>query len=185
MSRNKLAAGSVFLAFFAMACSFTYDSFQSNDDNPNMVMENAEYVRMVNGNPEIRLFAEEIRHYETRHTMELDNVSFEQFNAAPEGQEEIPDVNAHGKAGFTRMETDTNNFFAGGGVTIEVVSEDFSMETAEISWQNQERFLTAPGMVNITRSDGTTLKGTGFSAHTRSRSWEFESGVEGSIVEDD
>lgn len=166
-------------------CSFSYDSFPQNEDHPNLVMENPEYVRINSGNPEIRVNAEEIRHYETKHSMELDNFSFEQYNAAPEGQEEIPGINARGKVALARMETDTNNFFASGGVTIEVVSEDFSMETEEISWQNDERLLKAPGKVSLTRSNGTTIQGTGFSADVRSRNWEFESEVEGSIIEDD
>jgi LPS export ABC transporter protein LptC len=147
-------------------------------------MENAEYVRITNGNPEIRVQAEEIRHYEAKHTMELDNFSFEQYNAAPEGQEEIPAVNAHGRAGLARMETDTGNFYLKDDVAFEVVSEDFSMKTAEITWQDNERILNAPGLVNLKRANGTTIQGTGFSADVRSRSWEFESMIEGSIVED-
>jgi LPS export ABC transporter protein LptC len=170
---------------FVTACSFNYDMYPHNDDDPNLVMENAEYVRMTNGNPEIRLFAEEIRQYEVKHTMELDNLSFEQYNPAPEAQEEIPDINARGKAGLAQMETDTRNVFLSGGVTLEVVSEDFSMETAEISWQDNERLLNAPGSVHIKRSDGTTMQGTGLSADVRRRSWEFESMVEGTIIEDD
>ena len=169
---------------FMAACSFSYDMYPQNDDDPNLVMENAEYVRMINGNPEIRLNAEEIRQYEVKHTMELDNFSFEQYNPAQEAQEEIPDINARGKAGLAHMETDTRNVFLSNGVTLEVVSEDFSMETAEISWQDKERLLNAPGSVHIRRSDGTTMQGTGFSADVRRRSWEFESMVEGTIIED-
>ena len=167
-----------------MACSFAYDTFPQNDDKPNLVMENAEYVRIVNGNPEIRVNAEEIRHFEAKHTMELDNFSFEQYNTSPEGQEAIPDVNARGNAGMARMETDTGNVNISGGVSITVVSEDYSLETTELSWQDKEKFLSAPGIVNITRSNGTTLKGTQFTAYARSRSWEFGSAVEGSVVED-
>ena len=181
---NWLASCIILLClFFSAACSFIYDTFPQNDDDPSMIMEDAEYVRMVNGNPEIRLTAEEIRRYEAKHTMELDNLSFEQYNAAPEGQEAIPGVNARGTAGLARMETDTGNVNMSGNVTIEVISEDFSMATAEVSWQDKERTLNAPGTVHITRSDGTTLNGTHLSADVRSRSWEFESTVEGSVVE--
>ena len=166
------------------ACSFSYDTYPQNDDEPNLVMKNAEYVRITNGNPEIRVNAKEIRHYEAKHTMELDNFSFEQYNAAPEGQVKIPDINARGKADLAHMETDTGNFYLKGDVALEVVSEDFSMKTAEITWQDNERLLNAPGSVNLKRSNGTVIQGTGFSADVRSRNWEFESMVEGSIVED-
>jgi LPS export ABC transporter protein LptC len=180
----KTAFGPLFFIFLATACSFDYDTVSQNDNEPNLVMEKAEYVRIENGNPVIRVRAEEVRRYEAKHTMELDTFSFEQYNAAPENHEAIPDVNAWGNAGKAQMETDTGNVFLSGGVVIEVVSEDITMETAELSWQDQERLISAPGRIHITRSDGTTLKGTGFSADVRERSWEFESAVEGSVVEE-
>ena len=175
----------IILIFFITACSFSYDTVYQNDDDPNLVLDNVEYVRITNGNPEILVKAEEIRHFEAKQTMELEQFSFEQYNAAPEGQKAIPDINARGKADIARMETDTNNVFIQGDISIEVVSEDISIETTELSWQDKERSISAPGQVNIRRSDGTTLKGTGFSADVRSRSWEFESAVEGSVVEKD
>jgi len=169
--------------FLITACSFTYDTVSQNEDEPNLVIENAEYVRIANGNPEIRVKTEKLRRYEAKHTMELDGFSFEQYNTAPEGQEAIPDINARGKADMARMETDTNNVLIRGNISINVVSEDITLETSELSWQDKDRLLNAPGTVDITRSDGTTLKGEGFSADVRSRSWEFESAVEGSVVE--
>ena len=167
------------------ACSFDYDTVSQKDDDPNLIMENVEYVRITNGNPEVQVKADELRRYEAKHILELDEFSFEQFNAAPEGQEAIPDVNARGKAAAAHLETDTNNFVIRGGIAIEVVSEDITLETSELSLQNNDRLLNAPGFVHITRSDGTTLKGTGFSADVRKRNWEFESAVEGTVVDDD
>ena len=171
--------------FLIIACSFNYDSASQNDDGPNLIMNNAEYVRISNGNPEIHVKAEEIRQFEAKHAMELDSFSFEQYSAAPEGQETIPDINIRGKAGFARMETDTGNFYMKSDVSIEVKSEDIALETSEITWQDNDRLLTAPGQVHIRRSNGTTLKGSVFSANARDRSWKFESTIEGSVVEDD
>ena len=174
-----------FLLISITACSFSYDTVTQNDDDPNLVMENTEYVRIVNGNPEIRVKTEELRRYEAKHIMELDEFSFEQYNSAPEGYNAIPDINARGKASRARMETDTNNATITGNISIEVVSEDITLETPELSWLDKNRLLGAPGLVNIRRGDGTTLKGTGFSADVRSRSWEFKSAVEGTVVEKD
>jgi LPS export ABC transporter protein LptC len=181
------------------ACSFNYDTAPKNDNGPNLIITNAEYIRITNGNPEIHLKAGEIRQFESKHIMELDDFSFEQYNPAPvysaetlqgrgsptEGQEAIPDINTRGRAGFAQIETDTSNFNMKNDVSIEVKSEDISLETAEITWQDKERLLGAPGQVEIKRTNGTTLKGTNFSANARDRSWKFESGIEGSIVEDD
>ena len=167
------------------ACSFSYDAFSENEDDPNLIMENVEYVRIVKGNPEIRVLAEEVRRYEAKHILEADNFSFEQYNAAPERQPAIPDVNAWGKAGKVRLETDTNNFSMAGKIAIDVVSEDISIKTEEVSWQDKERLLHAPGAVHITRSSGTSLEGSGLSVDARTRDWQFQSPVAGSIIEDD
>jgi LPS export ABC transporter protein LptC len=176
---------SAFLFFLFLACSFDYGIPPENEDDPNLVLREAEYVRIGNGNPEIRVRAEEVRRYEKKHTMEMDTFSFEQFNAVPENYEKNPDMNASGNAAAARIETDTGNLSMTGGVSIQVVSEDISLETPEIFWVDSERLLTAPGELGIVRSDGTTLRGTGFSADLRRRSFEFESAVEGSIVEDE
>jgi LPS export ABC transporter protein LptC len=174
-----------FFTLLVTACSFNYDTIFQDDNEPNLVMEEVEYTRIVNGNPEIQLRAEKVRQYEAKHTMEMDALSFEQYNAAPEGQKAIPAVNARGQAGRANMETDSGNFSLTGGVAIEVVSEDISIKTEKLSWQDKERLLTAPGTVNIIRSNGTSLKGTGFSADIRKRTWEFESAVEGTVEDEE
>ena len=166
-----------------ISCSFDYDSAPNTDDQPNLIMEKVEYVRISGGNPEVRVLAEEVRRYEAKHTMEMDLFSFEQFNAAPERHTEIPGIDASGSAGWVRMETDTNNFIMRENVEINVKSEDINIATSELSWNDKERSLAAPGTVNVTRSDGTYIKGTGFSADARRRSWEFEFAVEGTVVE--
>ena len=175
----------LFAAFFITACSFNYDTVNEEDQDPDMIMVMVEYVRIENGNPVIRVRADEVRRYESKHVMEMDLFNFNQFNSAPEDVEKIPDINVRGNAGKARVETDTNNFYMREGVFFEVNSEDVNLETEELSWQDKDRLLTAPGKLTITRSDGTTLEGVGFSADTRKKSWEFESDVEGSIVDDD
>jgi LPS export ABC transporter protein LptC len=167
------------------ACSFNYDTQSEDNEDPDLIMGYAEYVRIENGNPVFRVNADEVRRYEAKHSMELDNFAFDQYNSAPEDYEKIPDINVRGFAGKARIETDTNNFFMSRGVYLEVNSEDVALETGDLSWLDKERLLNAPGRLSITRSDGTTMEGTGFSADARKKSWEFESDVEGSIVDDD
>jgi hypothetical protein len=167
------------------ACSFDYDSAAGEGEDLTLVLRKTEYVRISGGNPEVRLQAEEIRRYEKTHAMELDALSFEQFNAAPEGYEEIPGINARGQAGFARLETDTHNFSMEGNIFIEVNSEDITIKTGALSWEDAGRILTIPGELQITRSDGTSLAGSGFSADIRRRTWEFKSPVEGTVVDNE
>jgi LPS export ABC transporter protein LptC len=175
----------LFIALLTAACSFDYGNVPVDNNDPSMILTETEYVRVRNGNPAARLTAEEVRQYEAKHSWELDGVSFEQFNAAPEGFGKIPDVNARGKAGSARMETDTGNFSMSGGVALEVISEGIVMETGEVFWQDKERLLSAPGQLDITRDDGTIITGRGFSADIRRRTFEFESAAEGAVVDEE
>jgi LPS export ABC transporter protein LptC len=169
---------------FFTACSFNYDNETVDNNDPSMILTKTEYVRIRNGNPEARLSADEVRQYEANHSWEMEGISFEQFNAAPEGYDKIPDLNARGKAVAARLETDTGNFSLSGGVVLEVVSEGIVIETREVFWQDQDRFLTAPDRLELVRDDGTTLTGTGFSADIRRRTFEFESSAEGVVVDE-
>jgi LPS export ABC transporter protein LptC len=171
-------------AFVMAACSFEYDPPPQEDNDPDLVMKAAEYVRIESGNPVVRVRADELRRYEKTHIMELDLFYFDQFNSAQEDIEQIPDINVLGNAGKARIETDTNNLSMENGVYVEVKSEDIILETREMTWQDKEHHLTAPGKVTISRSDGTTMEGEGFTADTRQKSWEFEKDVEGAIVDD-
>jgi len=175
----------IVMALFTAACSFDYDTQTGDNEDPDLIMTYAEYVRIENSNPIFKVDADEVRRYEAKHAMEMDNFAFEQYNAAQEDSEKIPDVNVRGFAGKARVETDTNNFSMSRGVYLEVNSEDVVLETGDISWKDKERLLNAPGKLSVTRSNGTTLAGVGFTVDARKRSWEFESDVEGSIVDDD
>ena len=178
----------LYFLILATACSFNYGTISQIEEEPNLIMEEAEYIRITEGSPEIRVAAREVRHYEKNHIMELDDFSFEQFimdfNANPREQPAEPELNSWGRAGQLRLETDTNNFSMSDNVIINVDSENLSIETDDISWNDNDRLLQTQGTVHITRSDGTFIEGTGFSADTRSRSWEFESAVEGTIIEE-
>jgi hypothetical protein len=73
------------------------------------------------------------------------------------------------------------------GISISVESEDITIETASLAWQDKERTLSGgeSGLVTIQRSDGTNFSGRGFFAEARERRWSFSGGVEGSYVHED
>jgi LPS export ABC transporter protein LptC len=165
-----------------LACSFDYgEAAQDNEDLPDIVMKDVEYVRMRDGHPVVRFQAEEARRFEKKQAMELDQFRFEQFETRAET------INAVGSAGLASIELDSGNIHMQDGVRIEVESEDIAITTASLEWQDKERRLSTgeTERVDITRSDGTSFTGWGFSADTRRRSWEFKNGVEGAYVDKD
>jgi LPS export ABC transporter protein LptC len=172
----------LFAVFFFGACSFDYGTSESDaGDQPDIVMREVEYVRVRDGDPVVRFQAEAAERYEKRQAMELRNFSFEQFESHGD------DINAIGRAGVASVDLDSGDIQLGGGVRIDVESEDIVIETHLLNWQDKERILSGDGdsQVDIQRSDGTSFTGRGFSAHTRERTWEFTSGAKGTYFHED
>jgi hypothetical protein len=145
-------------------------------------MKDMEYVRIRGGNPDLRVRAEEASRHEEKHSMELLAFSFEQFDSSVQSAGEDPPLNTRGGAGSARIELDTGNFSMDGGVFIESLTEDITIETPSVTWEDAEKRLRAPGEVMVTRSDGTALSGRILSADMRRKSWEFDGAVGGTII---
>jgi LPS export ABC transporter protein LptC len=170
------------LAALLGACSFDYgDAALENDGLPDIVMEGVEYVRVRDGDPVVRFEAERAERYESRQKMELKNFAFEQFDNHGEA------VNATGRAASASVDLESGNIEMDGGVLLSVGSEDITIETATLAWQDKERYMRGAEKeeVNITRSDGTGFLGRGFFSDVRSRTWTFSGTVEGTYVHDD
>jgi LPS export ABC transporter protein LptC len=171
-----------FLLLLLASCSFDYGQQDgTNADQPDIVMENVEYVRVRSADPLARFKAERAERYEEREIMKLRNFSFEQFGNHGE------DVNAYGRAGSATAEIDSGNITLGDGVRIEVESEDIAIETQQLEWKDKERLLLGEkeGAVNILQSSGTSFSGIGFRADARQRTWEFSGGVSGTYIYED
>ncbi|GHT66956.1 hypothetical protein FACS1894110_11550 [Spirochaetia bacterium] len=178
--RQFLITLSVFLII--SACSFDYgDTSSVESDIPDIVMGDVEYVRVRGGDPQVRFRAELAERYENRQVMELRNFSFEQFDH--HGAE----VNAMGHAGTAHVELESGNVNLRDGVSIAVDSEDMTIETGKLDWQDKERILSGgtEDEVKILRENGTSFNGRGFTANTRNRTWEFAGEVGGTYIHDD
>ncbi|MCL2065833.1 MAG: LPS export ABC transporter periplasmic protein LptC [Treponema sp.] len=172
----------IMLTFYTASCSFDYgQSDVSDDSQPDIVMEDVEYVRIRSADPVARFFAERAERYENRQIMELFNFTFEQFGRSGE------EVNAFGKAGTASVEIDTGDIRMGQGVRIDVESEDLAIETARLEWRDKDRILSAgeDDEVNIYQPNGTNFTGIGFRADARKRTWEFSGGVSGIFIQDE
>jgi LPS export ABC transporter protein LptC len=175
--KKTIMAALLALTVFA-GCTFDYGDVIGEVTGPDIIMRTVEYVRVRDGDPQIRFKAAEAERWEKRQIMELDDFSFEQF------ENRGTDVNSRGKAGNAHVELDSGNIAMTGGVKMEVESEDFVIETAALRWQDKERQLAGGenDAVDIQRSDGTFFQGRGFSSDVRRRTWSFSGSVEGSYV---
>jgi LPS export ABC transporter protein LptC len=172
----------LFLAALLAACSFDYGQEEAGDSSqPDIVMEDVEYVRVRSADPIARFQAERAERYEKRQLMELRNFSFEQFGS--HGGE----VNASGRAGNASVEIDSGDIRMSGGVRLDVESEDIAIETSLLEWKDKPRTLSTGQSEEVTiyQSNGTGFTGIGFSADARKRTWEFSGGVKGTYIHED
>ena len=181
--KRPVTALLVLVSFFVFqGCSFDYSAPGADGQGqPDVVMDDVEYVRVRQGDPLLRFRAEHAERYENKQTMELRNFSFEQFGS--HGGE----INAEGRAGSAFVELDSGNIRLDEQVRISVDSEDVVIETGRLSWKDKEKVLSgdAADEVIIRRSDGTNFTGRGFRADARSRTWEFSFGISGTYVHED
>jgi LPS export ABC transporter protein LptC len=164
------------------SCSFDYgEEITADDSQPDIVMRDVDYVRVRDGDPVVRFRAELAERYETRQVMELQNFSFEQFYDHGDG------INATGRAGSALVQLDSGNLQLEKSVMISVDSEDITIETDSLSWQDEKRILAGKenDTVDIQRSDGTLFSGQGFTAEVRDRTWTFSGGVNGIYIDTD
>jgi LPS export ABC transporter protein LptC len=177
--------GFVITCFAVLAlpsCSFDYNDQDKEEYKfPELTFENLEYIRMRGGEMMARLKADEGNRYETRHLMELKNYKFEQFDTTTHN------IDSTGEGGTASVDLGNNNVNMKEGVQIRVDSEDFSLRADDLDWHDKNRTLSASesALVDITRTDGTEVHGTGFHSDVRDRTWIFKYPVDGIYVFED
>ena len=179
MKKTILGVFYVVCIFFT-ACSFDYGQSNIDESRPDIIMRDVEYTRVRNGEAFVRFDSEYVERFENQRIMNLRNFTFEEFQNN-EGN------NTTGSAGEASIELDSGNIHLSGGVKIIVDSEDITIETGSLHWQDKQKQLTG-GLDEITeirRSDGSGMSGRGFAADARERTWSFASGAEGVFIDDD
>jgi LPS export ABC transporter protein LptC len=179
---KKVNLSFLLLLFSFFSCSFDYGDQEGVDKNqPDIVMENVEYVRVRDADPQARFQAERLERYEERGIIELRNFSFEQFSSGGE------EINAYGRAGSAFVEINSGDIRMDNEVRIDVDTEDLAIETRWLEWKDKERTLTGGEEedVSIYQESGTAFTGRGFHADARRRTWEFAGNVSGTYIKDD
>jgi LPS export ABC transporter protein LptC len=164
------------------SCTFDYGQGDSSEEElPDLVMNNVEYVRIRSADPQARFHAELAERYDKKRKMELTNLRFEQYG------EHGNEINAYGAAGNATVDIDSGDINMKSGVRIEVESEDIIIETDRLEWLDENKTLSAgeEDAVNIYRENGTSFTGIGFQADARNRKWEFNGTVSGTYIYDD
>ena len=165
-----------------VACSFDYGDREGSDkDQPDIIMEDVDYTRVRSGDPIARLIAKQVHRFEERRIMELYSFSFEQY------EKKGTEVNAFGSVGSAEFMIDSGDIRMDDGVRIEIETEDITIETKQLEWNDKDHILSGNDFepTYILRANGTSFSGHGFLANARERSWAFSSSVSGTYIHDD
>jgi LPS export ABC transporter protein LptC len=176
---GRLLALVLFCALGAASCSFDYgDADAGENSRPDITMKNVEYMRMKNGEPQVKLQAVQAERYDKKNVMNLEDYQFDQYD--PQGG-----VDAAGEGGKASVDLSKLAVSMEEGIKINVESEDITMRTEALNYNDTTKQLDAPQdeLVTIDRSDGTSFQGTGLQADVRARTFAFEQGASGIWVQ--
>jgi LPS export ABC transporter protein LptC len=164
-----------------LSCTFDYgDKDSADDDLPDLVMENVEYVRVRAADPLARIQADRFERYEKQNMAKLENVIFEQYGYGEE-------INIYGKAGRAEVNIESGDIFMDNNVNLEVRTEDVILQTYQLEWKDESRslFTGEKNETFIYKENGTRFTGIGLQANARLRSWEFLGSINGVYIHDD
>jgi LPS export ABC transporter protein LptC len=170
------------LIFSFFSCTFDYGNRDSEDDDiPDLVMENVEYVRVRSSDLLARVQADRFERYEKQKMAKLENVIFEQYGENGE------QVNIFGKAGTATVNLESGDIFLDKNVNLDVKTEDIMLETYQLEWKDESRsvFTGEKNETFIYKENGTRFSGIGLQANARLRSWEFLGSINGYYISDD
>jgi len=165
-------------------CSFDYEQAEIagtlSEGVPNSIVRSYTYVDIRPGQTSFQIYSLEAKMYHKDHRTTLDSVFFREID-------EEGDVVTEGEADSAVIDTQTDNVEINGSIHFASTLYDMIIETEYLYWNNETRTLEgkAEGEVYIEKSDGTTIRGRGFSVNSPSRKIEFSSEVEGTYVYSD
>jgi len=178
----KYGAVCILIFLITVSCTFDYgETGSSENDQPDLVMINVEYIRVRSSDPIARVYAERAERYEKKGVMKLENFTFEQYG------EKGSEVNTIGSAGNASVDINSGDISMSDGVRLEVESEDIVIETNQLDWKDETHILSTgtEDEVNIYRENGTHFIGIGLTADARNRTFEFLGDVSGTYIQED
>jgi len=179
---HKYGAICILIFLITVSCTFDYGETESSEnDQPDLIMINVEYIRVRSADPIARVYAERAERYEKKGVMKLENFTFEQYG------EKGSEVNTMGSAGNASVDINSGDISMSDGVRLEVESEDIIIETNQLDWKDETHILSTGNEdeVNIYRENGTHFIGIGLTADARNRTFEFSGDVSGTYIQED
>jgi LPS export ABC transporter protein LptC len=167
------------LILAASSCSFNYGAAApaNSEEQPSAVFTRFVHRIVDKGTLVLEIRAERADAYTKGHRTELVGVDFTQYDAKGA-------VSATGRANSATVYTDSENAQFRGNVRLESKSENSILEAEELTWVSDTKMLSGglERIVSVSRGDGAWVRGAGFEADLRRRSFSFQESTEGRFV---
>ena len=165
-----------------LSCSFAPEEAMMGGrpaEYPDMRFENTRYILGLDGMEPFHIEAALIEHYDAAKRAYITDATFSQ-------QSDENELLFSGAFGSAEVDTETHNISMNNGVFIRNYSDDFTIETEELTWDNEHKEASSglDVMVTITMKEHDILRGTGFRGDFSSATFEFDHVEEGSIQYD-
>ena len=174
----------ILAALLGGSCSLNYSEAEMAEDLseeiPNSIVRNYRFVDVRTGKSSLKVYASEARMYHKAHQTRLTDLFFQEIN--PDGE-----VITEGEAARATLFTQTDNVEMRGKIRFAGSAQEATITTDYLFWNNEERTLKGKPdhTVTILKSDGTRIKGKGFTAYTGSEEVTFTDEVKGVYVQED
>ena len=169
----------VALAGSLVSCSFDYGAAKSlsNAEEPTAIFKGFVHHVVDKGVIILEIHAARAASYEKNHRTELEAVTFTQFDSRG-------GLEASGSADSATVWTDSDNAEFRGNVLLTSKREKATLKAETLSWTDSTKTLEGglERSVSVHRDDGAWVRGAGFRADLRRRSFSFSEASEGKIV---
>ncbi len=158
------------VSLLAGACSLDYQELAEDlDENtPAVEMMGVRLVSVENGREHSRVEAERIADFDKLYKRTIEGGKFTEYD-------EPGDISAEGEAVLITIDTRTDNAVLEGHIRFNSVRDKATVSAEYLEWNDSDRLLSGnpAGEVLLEKEDGTTIRGTGFSADFPSRIFRF------------
>jgi len=186
MPRSEVRAGVrgsiaiLLVLVLASACSFNYEGANASAgaELPDAVFHDFDHNVYMAGMKVLSLHAGLAESYDKDGRMVLHDVDFSSYSRGSGA------LAAEGHAESAVFHSETQDAEFSGSITIHSTQEDASLKAEYLEWKGSEKTLSGgiDRSVTVTRGDGSWLRGAGFVADSRRRSFSFRESVEGAFV---
>jgi len=170
----------IIASLYVSACSFDYGSELADDNSiPEMTMTGVTASRYENARLSVELRAMELEMYDADKIWTASGVEFVQYMNNGSGK-----IEAEGSAGLFLVDDAAEVYSLGESTSFRIVEDNLFLTASDLRWDRTKHTLSSglSGRVELERGDGSVIVGTGFSANTLSREYEFSGVVSGTLV---